>query len=306
MNSQITAAQRVVEDTLSAIWILSCLDEDPIITFAGIANRTGLSDEEARRLVASRRDLFRPGVSESRLAAWKEKVRAGKNRAAWILEIEGAEQQDKAIAAISIRDVFRNQFRVTAGAPKCSIEIISWGLNHIDLIRKSASTVREEKQRKWGTVILPTVALLVTMFVSVSSLILQWKISDNQRSQKYYEVNFKPKQESYAAFFVALNDAANACAGADEARALTHINKMETAYFSLDPFFDENARRSIFLKFVEFTNVCAAQARKPALIGADWKAVDRDAFQKMVNDVALLKQFFRERMLNVLFLKDFQ
>jgi hypothetical protein len=301
-----TAIQRVDEDTLSAIWVLSCLDEDPILTFAGIANRTGLSDEEARKLVASRREMFRPGVSEKRLAAWKDKLRLGKSRAAWVLEIGDVERQNSAIDAISTRDVFRNQFRVNADAPKCSVEIINWGLNHLDLIRKSGATFRDERQRRWGAVVLPTVAILSTLLISLISQTLQWKISDNQRAQKYYEVNFKPKQESYAAFFSAFNEAANACASADEPRALAQINKMEVAYYSLDPFFDDDARKAIFSRFVEFTNVCAVQARKPALIGADWKDVDRDAHQKLVGDIALLKYFFRERMLRVLFANDSQ
>ena len=61
------SARAVVErsddfDVLSATWIMSCNDENPIITYRGIAYRSGCDEDKAKSLVRSRPELFRPGV----------------------------------------------------------------------------------------------------------------------------------------------------------------------------------------------------------------------------------------------------
>jgi hypothetical protein len=304
MFGRSVSAEKFDEDLLPAIWILSCNDENPIITYRGIALRIGITEAEAKKLVSERRELFRPGIRLSRLNSWKDRMRAGKNLSGWLLEIADVDERRKAIDALSPNDVFRNQFRVEDGAPKCSIEIINWGLSHLDLIRKNAAMAREERLKRWGTVILPTGAILVSLVVALTAQALQWKASNDQRSLKFYEVNFKPKQENYAAFMSAFNEAILACASADQQKALVQMNRMETAYFSLDPFFDDESRKSIFSKFVQFSKLCDAQARKPALLGSDWKDVDREAYQKLMLEIASLKQFFRENIFKSLFGKD--
>ena len=76
-------------DTLSAIWIfLNDGYKNPILTYKGIAFRLGLADDfEAKRLVLSRSELFRPGILKSRLDTWKEKMIAGKSRPSWLTEM---------------------------------------------------------------------------------------------------------------------------------------------------------------------------------------------------------------------------
>lgn len=298
------SVEKFDQDALPAIWVLSCLDETPMMTYHGIVNRTGITEDEARKLVGSRRDLFRPGVPARRLDEWKAKMRKERSLPAWILEMPDAAQQQKAIDELSPKDVFRNQFRVEDHAPKCSLEIISWGLSHLDLIRKSAATIREEKLKRWGTVVLPTAAILVTLAVALTAQALQWKTSNDQRYLKFYEVSFKPKQENYTAFMSSFNEAILACASADEQKALVQINRMESAYFALDPFFDDETRKSIFSKFIEFSRLCEAQARKPALVGSDRKDVDREQYEKTMLEIASFKQFFRENIYKSLFGKS--
>jgi hypothetical protein len=294
------SVEKVDEDILSAIWVLSCIDENPIMTYRGIATRTAITEAEARKLVGSRRELFRPGVLQSRLDTWKTKMKTGGTVPAWILEMPKQEQQ-KAIDDLSEKDVFRNQFRVEDRAPKCSIEIINWGLNHLDLIRKSAAATREEKLKRWGTIVLPTGAILVSLAVALAAQGLQWKTINDQRNLKFYEVSFKPKQENYTAFMSLFNEAILACASADEQKARVQINRMESAYFALDPFFDDENRKSIFSKFVEFSRFCETQARKPTLAGSNGKNVDREQYEKTIDS---FKQFFRENIYKSLFGKS--
>jgi hypothetical protein len=304
MSKQNGSSDKDSDDVLPAIWILSCNDENPIITYKGIAVRIGVTEGDAQRLVGTHRELFRPGIRPHRLNAWKERLKVGKGLPGWLLEITDHLERNKAIDALSPQDVFRNQFRVEDGAPKCSIEIIDWGLKHLDMIGSRAATVREEKIKKWGTVILPLCAILVSLIVALAAQAMQWKTTNDLRALKFYEVNFKPKQENYTAFMSAFNEAALACASADNQKALIQINRMESAYFALDPFFDDESRKSIFSKYSEFSKLCETQSRRPALIGSDWKDVDRDAYQKLILEMSSLKQFFRENLFKSLFGKD--
>src|SRR4051812_27274529 len=177
-------------DILSAIWILSCNDENPILTYRGITARLGLPDPfDIRGLVRGRSELFRPGVLNSRLEAWKQQMKTGKKRPAWITEIQNKIEQERAIDGIMKDDVFRNQFRIEAEAPKCELQIIDWGLNHIERLRKSAAEEKEARSRRWGTVIIPLASLLIAGLSIFGSAAVQWKSLQEQREIKKYEVS---------------------------------------------------------------------------------------------------------------------
>lgn len=64
-------------DLTAAIWILSSLDENPVMTYRGVVDRVGSTEENVRRLVFRRRELFRPGVREFILDSWKSDMRKG-------------------------------------------------------------------------------------------------------------------------------------------------------------------------------------------------------------------------------------
>src|SRR4051812_23730636 len=111
MFAKSASVEKVDQDIQSAIWVLSCIDENPIMTYRGIASRTAITEAEARKLVSSRRELFRPGVRGSQLETWQAKMRTGRSVPAWISEMPDPKQQQKAIDDLSQNDVFRNQFR---------------------------------------------------------------------------------------------------------------------------------------------------------------------------------------------------
>src|SRR4051794_15724636 len=117
-------------DILAAIWILSCNDENPLLTYQGISARLNVPDGAyVRELVASRRELFRPGAPHVRLRAWKQRMKAGHGRPSWITDLEDAAEQVRIIDGLSEQDVFRNQFRAAACAPRASLELVDWGLS---------------------------------------------------------------------------------------------------------------------------------------------------------------------------------
>jgi hypothetical protein len=135
---------------LSAMWILSCNDEIPIMTYESIRYRLGLNKEfQLKEMVRKHGELFRRGVPSDRLARWKSDMLINRHSPGWLKEIDNREERNEAINSLTIDDVFRNQFRVEDKAPKVSMEVIDWGLQHIDRLRKAKLEAREQfaKQR---------------------------------------------------------------------------------------------------------------------------------------------------------------
>src|ERR1700758_4549761 len=112
-------------DILSSIWILSCNDENPMITYGSIKFRLGLPEEfDVKSIVTKRGDLFRLRVPETRLQDWKNEMLQGKKLPSFISNIDNKKQQEKVINSITVNDVFRNQFRTETVAPRAPIEIL--------------------------------------------------------------------------------------------------------------------------------------------------------------------------------------
>ena len=86
-------------DVLSGIWIMSCNDDNPIMTYRSVAQRLNLPDAyDVKAVVGSRPELFRLGILKSRLDAWKDRMKGGLNRPNWIVEIRGSKEQHKAMS----------------------------------------------------------------------------------------------------------------------------------------------------------------------------------------------------------------
>lgn len=150
-----------VFDVLSAAWVMACNDEQPIMTYEGIRQRLDLSSSfDVRGLIQRRGDLFRRGVSEDRLSGWKDTMRAGRHLPSWIRDIQEDDLRRRTIDELSAQDVFRSQFRVEDRAPKASLEVIDWGLRHIDRLRKASFEARDTSAKSWQMWLVFAVSLL--------------------------------------------------------------------------------------------------------------------------------------------------
>lgn len=137
-------------DLVSAIWILASNDENHLITFEGIRERLGLEASfDVKSLVLNRRELFRPGAPPGELEEWKVSMRNGSRRPTWIKLIPDESKRIIAIDSLIQNDVFRSQFRSNRRAPKSQVEIVSWGLEHIDRLRKAKIAVQDSSVKKW-------------------------------------------------------------------------------------------------------------------------------------------------------------
>jgi hypothetical protein len=137
-------------DLISAVWILASNDENHLVTFEGIRERLGLEESfDVKGLVLRRRELFRPGAPPGELEDWQTSMRAGSRLPTWIKLIPDGPKRLAVIDELSQKDVFRSQFRANRGAPKSQVEIVSWGLDHIDRLRKSKIAVRDASAKSW-------------------------------------------------------------------------------------------------------------------------------------------------------------
>lgn len=137
-------------DLVSAVWILASNDENHLITFEGIRERLGLEESfDVRGMVLKRRELFRPGAPPNELEDWQASMRNRRRVPMWVKVIADESKRLAAIEGLSQKDVFRSQFRANRGDPKSPVEILNWGLEHIDRLRKSRIAAREASAKSW-------------------------------------------------------------------------------------------------------------------------------------------------------------
>lgn len=177
-------------DTLTEIWIMACTDENPIMTYKGIAHRLEKTVEEVENIVKKRRDLFRPSIPSKRLEAWKRMLIKNIDNdlflPPWIAEIKERESKESAINGLKHKEhVFRSQFRKYVvvekedsekkkiedrdlyKSPEVHFDTIKWGIEHIDRLRK---VQHEGKQLKWTTRFSATAAFVSVITVILSAL----------------------------------------------------------------------------------------------------------------------------------------
>jgi len=72
----------------------------------------------------------------------------GKHQPSWIKDIQDDDKRKEKIESIMTEDVFRNQFRWQNKVPAAPLEIIKWGLQHINRLRKANIESKEERLKK--------------------------------------------------------------------------------------------------------------------------------------------------------------
>jgi hypothetical protein len=284
-------------DILSAIWILSCNDENPIITYRGLYDRLQLpqQDYDVKSLVRSRPELFRPGILNSRLKAWKDVMKSGKNRPGWISNIRDSQEQHRAIDAIGPEDVFRNQFRVEGNAPKAGLEIIEWGLRHIERLRKDRAEEREGRFKRIGAAWIPLASLILALLSVTVTGFTQWYSINEQSRLKHFEVGFRPRQEAYTSFMTGFHAATISAASHDPKEMQAGFGKMEAAVHLMSPFLSTVDRVEVAKTMSDFVVLCAATVKNEKLSDEE-----RDSFirkttqQRLFFEVSLFGKLFSD------------
>lgn len=253
---------------LSAIWILSCNDQISYMTYQGLTHRLGLPIEyDVRSIIARHGELFRPTVPNTRLDEWKQAMVADTHLPSWIREKTDPSERLATINALQPDDLFRNQFRAEANAPPADLEIIKWGLDHIERLRSAQAQLREEKIKKWTSMRIPLLSVVVGLAAVLTGAFLQWASISTQRATqaqtlevqrqlKYYEVELKPKLEGYSSLMTSMNEASkNADQGVDDATSAS-FDKANVTFSTLEPFLTKSARETVRNKMISYFINC--------------------------------------------------
>jgi len=282
-------------DVLCAIWILSCNDENPIVTYRGINYRLGLKDDyDVKALVGCRGEMFRKGVSARRLRDWKQAMHTGKNLPSWIRIMEDVVLRGQAINDLSSEDVFRNQFRAEENAPACPIEILDWGLKHLDRIRTANLTARDERLKRMSAIWVPLLSTAVAMSAIFAGAMAQRENAVTQAQLTRFQVVFRPKQEGYAQFMKTLAETYHNARTGDAKALADSLSVLRSSYFGLEPFLNKEERSDILDQLDQFSASCNMLAREPA------NSPKREGFEK---SYFTYEELFRRRLFEALFLR---
>lgn len=249
---------------LSAIWILACNDENPIMTYESIRYRLNLPKTyDLQSLIKKRSELFRLGIPSRKLDEWKKEMLSGKSIPSWINEIKDNKAREEVINSLSPNDVFRSQFRAKKENTKSPVELINWGLEHIDRLRKAKV---EEKEISWKWLkegVIPVLSISVALAAIVASSCIQG-ISinsqeelkkyelDSQEKLKKYEVSFNQRNEGYASIMKSFELVFKSIEAGNKNDFQTNLEQLESSYYKIKPFLTVEAQSRFSRKLTDY------------------------------------------------------
>jgi hypothetical protein len=241
---------------LTAIWILASNDELPEMSYKGLYQRLHPAGHiDVHQLVADHRELFRLAIPTSRLKKIKESYHQGKQLPAWLRELP-ENNRVTAIDQLTVDDFFRSQFRAAPEAPRSTIEILDWGLKHIDRLRMVEVEKREIRIRKWSTIWIPLFSMMVAVAAIGSSMYVQRQTNADQRALKEYEVSFRPKVDGYTRLMLAISTSFERASGPGALGLRQSLNEIDLAAIQLEPFLKANTRDSLKAQTQMFIGFC--------------------------------------------------
>ncbi len=243
-------------DTVAAVWILASNDENPEISYRGLRQRLRLSEDvNERQLVARRGELFRLAIPQSRLEELRARYKAGKQLPSWLRELPVVERA-AAIDELTVDDFFRSQFRSDAGASRSPIEVVDWGLKHIDRLRSAFVEKEESKVKLWSGKWIPLASTTLAVIALVTSTYMQVHASSDQRALKEYELAFRPKVDAYTRLMQGLSKSFEMATYPGDPRLNATFDEIELAEIQLDPFLSVGVRAKVKDEVQEFIRFC--------------------------------------------------
>ena len=149
---------------------------------------------------------------------------------------------------------------------------------------------REDRWKVW----LP---LLVAIITVLSSFVIQYTNSRNQKILTRYQNEYKPKQESYGNFMRAVSQSYDAALLSNTQNLMSSLDQVENNLYILEPFLNVNLRDTIWSKFQLFTHFCYTISHNDSL--------KLDAASS-TDPYLYYKNYFKQRLYTSLFIQDKQ
>jgi hypothetical protein len=252
-------------DKVSAAWILACNDENCLLTYEGLKQRLEIKNNEVdvKQLIRLHGELFRQRAPENGLEVWRQDMLRGSRRPRWIKEIESEDKRVIVIKNLSADDIFRSQFRAKHGSPQSSIETISWGLEHIERIRKSSLEERQERLKIVTSIWIPIISMLISLGAVITGYFLQRSTIRNQNVSKKMELEYKTRQEGYTGFIKSVISAYSSAGQSNGTELVKALDNIETSYYNIEHLLNEKLRSKVWSNFQKFSIFCLnTQTRK--------------------------------------------
>jgi hypothetical protein len=128
--------------------------------------------------------------------------------------------------------------------------------------------------RLWTSIVIPLASIFVAGLAVVTGAWFQRVSVREQAALKHYEVNFVPKQRGYSDFMLAFDSAIGAVGLRNKQEFVMQMERMNSAFYSLEPFLGDQGRQGIRAEYLLFLDTCNQKLAQPK----PESAVDEEAF----------------------------
>lgn len=237
---------------LSAIWILSCTDKVPQMTYRSVIERvdTKLKIEQIKEIVDKRIELFREGIPLSQLRVWKNEMKAGENRALWIAN-SPKDTQNNLIDNLEKKDVFRNRFRNSLKADPTPANIIEWGLNHIKDMHVLETERYEKRKNTFTSIWIPLFSLLI----AGGSIWTSYKTTESKIDADNFKTTLSYKHKGYSKFMVNFSKVNTAAVDKNRSQLFNSAQDLTQSYYEIEPFINKDTRNDVYQQLLNYEGV---------------------------------------------------
>ena len=268
-------------DILSSIWILACNDAKPLITFDGIKHRLGLGDDvNVAELVRAHGELFRFGMPSSQLKAWQEEMLRNEHIPSHIRAIENPEARREAIQRLAVSDGFRSQFRGRGSAERSPIEVISWGLEHIERIRNAEVEKKGQMRSVFKDIWIPLLSAITAIAAIISSAHVQSASMKQQAESTRYQTTILAKYKAFSELMSKIDLAYNTSTHGEHSEVGQELLEVDRLYTYLRPFVAEAQRDLIRKDLDDVEEAIRSVASESALVSESKKTKNGDEEKK--------------------------
>lgn len=173
-------------------------------------------------------------------------------------------------------------------------EITSVDETVLSSIEVRPSPTQAMKSSHWKEIWIFVLSTVIALVSVLATTYIQIENNRTQNDFRKYEVQLRPKQEGCSQFMKSLGEASRYFAGGNRPGLDQNLDKMETAYYTLEPFLPEKDRIEVWNKYQEFGSYCYERSVD--------KQAESDLNRDQVTDQLMeYRQFFRLRLYDVLF-----
>lgn len=271
-------------DKLISIWTFSCVTSNPKIAYESLVYRYDFQTiDEAKNLVKTFKEMFLPGIITSELESIKAQFQTENAKddkvndlPAWLINKGDAATREPIIQALDKDSFFSSQVRFSDTIPPSSVEVLKWGIEHIERFRKEKKEKQEKRKKDIKEMWLPVASVVLSLFaVSIAGLVPYWTAGkqeklqadlinsqkelqkahiDHEKILKYSELQVSSKQAGYSIFMKYLDDSYNNAAKNDSEALMNSLYQAELAYYDLEQFL--KVQTNLWKNFKEKTLGC--------------------------------------------------